>query len=284
MTIVESWTTLKLIDWTREYLASKGVENSRREAEWLLCAVLGLDRVGLYLNFEKPLLPQELAAYKSMVIRRGKREPLQHILGSQEFYGLEFEVSPSVLIPRHDTETLVLTALQTMPDAKSVLDVGTGSGCVAITLARQLPAAKVTAVDISESALALAEQNALQLEVNVEFLHGSLFDSVAGRGFDLIVSNPPYIPTADIETLEPEVRDYDPRIALDGGLDGLQIYARLVPEASSYLNHGGWLLLEIGMGQELELAAIFQQAGDYDQMMEVRDSAGIVRVVGAQRR
>lgn len=284
MTIVESWTTLKLIDWTREYLASKGVENSRREAEWLLCAVLGLDRVGLYLNFEKPLLPQELAAYKSMVIRRGKREPLQHILGSQEFYGLEFEVSPSVLIPRHDTETLVLTALQTMPDAKSVLDVGTGSGCVAITLARQLPAAKVTAVDISESALALAERNALQLEVNVEFLHGSLFDSVAGRGFDLIVSNPPYIPTADIETLEPEVRDYDPRIALDGGLDGLQIYARLVPEASSYLNHGGWLLLEIGMGQELELAAIFQQAGDYDQMMEVRDSAGIVRVVGAQRR
>jgi len=283
MSVEESWTTLKLIDWTREYLAGKGVKNARREAEWLLCAATGLDRVGLYLNFEKPLLPDELTAYREMVIRRSKREPLQHILGTQEFYGLEFEVSTDVLIPRHDTETLIEKALQLKPDPQSILDIGTGSGCVAITLAQKMPDAKVTAVDISEPALSVAKRNALRLGVEIEFLQGSLFEAVSGRTFDLIVSNPPYIPTSEIETLEPEVREYDPRIALDGGLDGLRIYAKLVPEAFYYLNREGWLLLEIGAGQAPELKSIFSQTAGYGRMFEATDTSGIIRVVGAQR-
>lgn len=279
----ESWTTLKLLAWTQEYLANKGVENSRREAEWMLCAATDLDRVGLYLNFEKPLLQQELAIYKAMVQRRAKREPLQHILGTQEFYGLEFNVSSDVLIPRHDTETLIQESLLQKPDAHSILDIGTGSGCIAITLAHLLPDARVTAIDISEAALAVAQENALRLGASIEFLYGSLFAPVTDRTFDLVVSNPPYIPTFDIEKLQPEVRDYDPQIALDGGLDGLQIYAKLIPNAFKYLNPEGWLLFEIGIGQAPPLLQLFKQIAAYGEMIEIRDGSGIVRVVGAQR-
>lgn len=283
MSISEIWTTLKLLTWTQEYLASKGVENSRREAEWLLCAATGMDRVGLYLNFEKPLVADELNAFKAMVIRRGKREPLQHILGSQEFYGLEFEVSPDVLIPRHDTEVLIDEVMRRSAGVTSILDVGTGSGCIAVTLAHELPGVRVTAVDISEPALVMAQRNAERNRVTIEFIHGSLLDAVSGRTFDLIVSNPPYIPTVDIATLQPEVRDHDPRIALDGGLDGLEIYATLVPEALNHLNHHGFLVLEIGIGQSVQLESIFKQAGEYSDMFEVIDGSGIIRVVGAQR-
>src|SRR6185369_857605 len=160
MTQTETWTTLKVLDWTKEFLASRGIENARLEAEWLLCAATGLDRVGLYLNFERPLDVEELAAYRSMFARRGMREPLQHILGTQEFCGLEFEVSPDVLIPRHDTETLVEAALASMPRPGSVLDVGTGSGCIAVALAKNLPEAAVAAIDISAAALEVARRNA----------------------------------------------------------------------------------------------------------------------------
>jgi release factor glutamine methyltransferase len=193
MTDPDSWTTLKILAWTKEYLAAKGVENARLEAEWMLCAATGLDRVGLYLNFDKPLNSVELAAYRSMVARRARREPLQHILGTQEFYGLEFQVSPEALIPRHDTETLVTEALARVPGARSVLDIGVGSGCIAVVLAQQLSGAAVTAIDISAVALELARRNADHNGVDIEFLHGSLLTPVAGRCFDLIVSNPPYI-------------------------------------------------------------------------------------------
>jgi len=203
MATTEIWTTLKVLDWTKEYLASRGVENARLEAEWLLCEATGLDRVGLYLNFEKPLDDEVLAAYRLMVARRGRREPLQHILGTQEFCGLEFEVTGDVLIPRHDTETLVNEALARMPGAGSVLDIGTGSGCIAVVLATRLPQAAVTAVDLSAEALVVARRNAERNSVVIEFLHGSLLEPVAGRLFDLIVSNPPYIPSPDIETLQP---------------------------------------------------------------------------------
>jgi len=275
---------LKILGWTKEYLAGKGVENARLEAEWLLCAATGLDRVGLYLNFEKPLNESELAAYRSMVARRARREPLQHILGSQEFHGLEFLVSPDVLIPRHDTETLVASALARMPSAKSVLDIGTGSGCIAVILASLLPDARVTASDISPAALDVARRNAALNRVTIEFLHGSLLEPVAGRRFDLIVSNPPYIPTADIAGLEPEVRDGDPRGALDGGEDGLDFYRALIPQAPAHLYPGGWLLLEIGIGQGRDVAELFREAAGYDDVVFSRDPGGIERVVGARRK
>jgi release factor glutamine methyltransferase len=281
MTKTEIWTTLKILDWTKEFLVSRGVENARLEAEWLLCAATGLDRVGLYLHFEKPLDAEELAAFRVMVARRGRREPLQHILGTQEFFGLEFEVSPDVLIPRHDTETLVNEALTRMPAALSVLDIGTGSGCIAIALACRLPGASVTAVDISEAALVVARRNAERNAVAIEFLHGSLLEPLAGRHFDLIISNPPYIASCDIETLEPEVREFDPRSALDGGADGLDVYHAMIPGAAALLNSGGWLLVEVGVGQAADVAQMFRATGIYGEPITTCDGAGIKRVVGA---
>jgi release factor glutamine methyltransferase len=283
-TNTETWTILKVLGWTREFLAARGVENARLEAEWLLCAATGLDRVGLYLNFDKPLNDGELHAYRSMVARRGKREPLQHILGTQDFCGLEFDVTPQVLVPRHDTEILVDEALFRHPDARTVLDVGTGSGCIAVALARRMPKAVVAAVDISDSALEVARRNAARHDVAIEFLHGSLFQPVAGRRFDLIVSNPPYIPSSDVECLEPEVRDFDPRTALDGGSDGLDIYRHLIPEATEFLNPGGWLLVEVGVGQAQFVAQLFRMSAGYEEPVVVRDSARIERVVGARRK
>lgn len=276
---METWTILRVLEWTREFLAGKGVENARLEAEWMLCAVCGLDRVGLYLNYDRPLNAEELAGYRGMIARRGRREPLQHILGSQEFMGLEFEVAPEVLIPRHDTEVLVTEALRRAPGAGSILDIGTGSGCIAVALASSLPRAAVCAVDISPEALAVARRNADRHAVAVEFCQGSLFDGVAGRRFDLIVSNPPYIPTADIEGLEPEVRDHDPRLALDGGPDGLAIYRHMVPAARSHLTPGGWLMVEVGIGQADAVQEMFRASG-YRELFVARDPGEVERVVG----
>lgn len=284
MTQMDQWTTLKVLSWTKEFLSGKGVTNARLEAEWMLSAATGMDRVGLYLNFEKPLNEEELARYRSMVTRRGRREPLQHILGSQEFCGAEFDVTPDVLIPRHDTETLVLEALKRAPDAVSVLDVGTGSGCIAVALAQKLPAAHVTAVDISAKALVVARRNAVKNSVAIEFLEGSLCGPVAGRAFDLIVSNPPYIPSRDIDALEPEVRDFDPRGALDGGTDGLDLYRALLPSSLTCLRPGGWLIVEIGAGQEHDVKQLFRNTGEFGDPVTAVDPGGIVRVVGGQRK
>lgn len=278
----ESWTTLKVLTWTKEFLLSKGILNARLEAEWLLCAAMGLDRVGLYLQYDKPLNDAELKLYRSMVSRRARREPLQHILGSQEFCGYDFEVTSDVLIPRHDTEVLVSEALKRQPNASSVLDIGTGSGCIAIALQKKLPSTAVTATDISEAALTVAARNAEKHAAAIEFLRGSLFSPVAGRRFDLIVSNPPYIPENDISSLEQEVRDYDPHAALDGGSDGLDIYRQLVPESVEYLNPGGWLLVEIGVGQANEVLGLFNITGSFAEPVIVFDSSGIERVIGSR--
>jgi release factor glutamine methyltransferase len=284
MTQKEIWTTLKILSWTKEFLLSKGIDNARLEAEWLLCAALGLERVDLYLQYDKPLNDRELAACRALIARRAKREPLQHILGSQEFYGLDYEVTVDVLIPRHDTEVLVSEAITRQPDARSVLDIGTGSGCIAVSLQKRLPKAAVTATDISEAALTVARRNAAKHGAAIEFLVGSLFAPVKDRHFDLIVSNPPYIPTDDIESLDQEVRDYDPRAALDGGADGLDIYRALIPASVNHLNPGGWLLVEVGIGQGKEVAQLFQLTCSYGEPIIALDLAGIERVVGAQRK
>jgi len=279
MTDREIWTVLKVIDWTKGYLAGKGVDNARLEAEWLLCEALSLDRVGLYLNFDKPLQDEELAAFRSMVARRARREPLQHILGSQEFMGLEFRTTAAALIPRYDTEVLVAEALRVAPAARSVLDIGSGSGCVAIAIASSLPDATVVSVDISEDALRLAGQNAALNSVFVDFRQGSLFEPVKGEHFNLIVSNPPYIPAADIESLQPEVREYEPKSALDGGVDGLDFYRLIIPAAVDHLTPGGWLLLEVGAGQSPEVTEMFAKNG-FSAIFSAKDTGGIERVVG----
>jgi release factor glutamine methyltransferase len=284
MTQHEVWTTVKILAWTKDFLSVKGVENARLEAEWLLCAATGLDRVGLYVNYDKPLNADELARFRDMVSRRSRREPLQHILGTQEFCGFEFNVSPDVLIPRHDTEQLVFETVERSDATASIVDIGTGSGCVAITLAKRLPAATVTATDISPEALAVARSNAVLHSVRPEFIQGSLCTCLTGRTFDMIISNPPYIPTLDIYGLEPEVRDHDPRLALDGGADGLEIYRQLIPSAVDHLHPRGWLLVEIGAGQAADVTELFSSTGRFSEPFVSRDRQGIERVIGAQKR
>jgi release factor glutamine methyltransferase len=278
---VNKWTLLKVLNWTKGYLAEKGVENSRLESEWLLCEALGLDRVGLYLNFDKPLNEGELSLFRAMVARRAKREPLQYILGTQEFDGLEFMVTPDVLIPRHDTEVLVAEAVKRVGPDGAILDIGLGSGCIAIALAKRLPRAAVCGVEQSTAALQVARQNAERNGVSLEMVEGSLFEPLAGRRFDLIVSNPPYIPTADLATLEPEVRDFEPRGALDGGADGLAFYRAMIPASRVHLNPGGWLLVEIGIDQGPAVRELFSLSG-FTGIFTERDPGGIERVIGGQ--
>jgi release factor glutamine methyltransferase len=278
----ETWTVLKILTWTKEYLAGKGVENARLEAEWLLSAALGLDRVGLYVNFDRALIPAELAAYREMVARRALREPLQYILGSQDFMGMEFDVAKGALIPRHDTETLVEAALQRVASVGRILDIGVGGGCIAVALAKALPQAEVSGVEKSSEALALAERNARKHGVGITLFEGSLFDPFPGRRFDLIVSNPPYILSADMETLQPEVRDFEPWTALDGGPDGLAFYRLIIPIAPDYLNPGGWLLFEVGIAGASAVHSLFEETGRFTEIFTAKDQNGIERVVGAK--
>lgn len=272
------WTIRSVLAWTKEHLAGKGVENPRLETEWILAAALGVDRVGLYIDFEKPLTDPELAVIREMVSRRARREPLQYILGSQEFAGLDFLVTPAVLIPRHDTEILLEEALARLHGTGRLLDVGTGSGCLAITLASRLPGLSVTATDISPEALAVARENARRHGVSLRFVEGDLFTPLEGERFSMIVSNPPYIPLPDFPTLQPEVREYEPRTALDGGEDGLSCYRRLVPGAIDHLTPGGWLLVEVGIGEADRVRELFASSGFCDIVTAI-DTAGIERVV-----
>jgi len=278
----ESWTILKVLTWTKEYLGQKGVENARLESEWLLCEVLGLDRVKLYVNFDKPLSAAELADLRGLVVRRARREPLQYILGTQEFMGLEFAVSPAVLIPRHDTEVLVVETLKRAASGSRILDIGVGSGCVAVALAKQLPDAEVSGGEESAEALAVAERNATRHGVVIRFKQGSLFAPFPGERFDLIVSNPPYIPTAELDGLQPEVRDFEPRKALDGGADGLDFYRHIISAASDHLSSGGWLLFEVGIGQAEQVLGFFAETGKYTGLFTAKDPAGIERVAGGR--
>lgn len=277
----ETWTLLRVLDWTKGYLAEKGIENARLETEWILCSVLGLDRVGLYLNFDRPLSETELADIRRMVARRAKREPLQYLLGSQEFCGLDFMVSPAVLIPRHDTEVLVEEVLRRIPTVRSVLDIGVGSGCIAVSLAKRFPEATVWGVDCSTEVLQVAAKNAEHHSVCLQLSQGSLFEPFEGMRFQLIVSNPPYIPTSDMAGLQPEVRDYEPRQALDGGADGLDFYRQIVAQAPVHLEPGGWLMMEVGIGQAGAVRELLRCTG-FDSLFTAADPSGIDRVVSGQ--
>jgi len=262
-------TVLEVIQRSADYLAGKGVESPRLQAELLLAHCLKVPRLKLYLNFERTLSEEELGEYRRLIKRRGQREPLQHVVGSTSFCGLELAVDRRVLIPRPETELLAeqgwkfLNALRAAgSDRPTALDIGTGSGCLAIALAYECPAAQVRAVDISIEALELASQNAERngLAERIEFVAGDGFGAVPGAlQFDLIVSNPPYIPSAEIAQLEPEVRDYDPRLALDGGSDGLDYFRRLAREGRSWLRPGGRMMVEFGAAQGEALRELFER-------------------------
>lgn len=268
-------TVLEVIQKSAEFLSGKGVESPRLQAELLLAHVLKLPRMKLYLNFERGLSQAELTTLREFVKRRGQREPLQHITGSTSFCGLEMVVNRNVLVPRPETELLAERGWEFLQEtsrarqahagpetgAPTALDFGTGSGCIAIALATKCPGAAVLAVDASAEALAVAEQNVArhQLADRIELRHCDGFGALAAdTRFDLIISNPPYIPNAEIATLQPEVRDFDPHAALDGGADGLEFYRRLAMETMGYLQTGGRIMLELGDGQAEAVTAIFK--------------------------
>jgi len=262
-------TVLEAIQRSTEFLARKGVDSPRLQAELLLAHLLEQPRMKLYLDFERALTPAEIDGFRALIKRRGQREPLQHIIGSASFCGFEITVNRDALIPRSETELLAergwtfLNQLSTLnPQPSTVLDFGTGSGCLAITLACKCAAAEVYAVDISPEALALARRNAARhgLAERIRFLQGDGFAALPeGTRFDLIISNPPYIPSGDIASLPPEVRDYDPHRALDGGPDGLDHGRRLAAESARFLKPHGRLMLEFGDGQAERLREILQQ-------------------------
>lgn len=258
-------TVLEVIQKSAEFLTRKGVESPRLQTELLLAHVLKQPRMKLYLNFERQLTPAEADTLREMVKRRGQREPMQHIVGSTSFCGLEITVNRHVLVPRPETELLAEAGWQFLSNrdlqSDTCLDFGTGSGCIAIALAAKCPAARIVATDVSREAIALAEQNAARNGVGgkVQFSCGDGFTALPeGARFDLIISNPPYIPSAEIASLQPEVRDFDPRGALDGGADGLDFYRLLAAQAGSFLNRGGKLMLEFGDGQASALRKIFE--------------------------
>ena len=277
--MAERWTVLKILQWTADYFSGKEIDSARLEAELLLAATLDLDRVGLYVNFERPLNSDELAAFRERVKRRAQREPVQYILGETEFWSLMFNVNPAVLVPRADTEVLVEEALARIEGPVRVLDVGTGSGAIAIALAHEKPEIEVTALDCSESALEVARDNARRNGVaeRVTCLVGDLASLPPGP-FAMVVSNPPYIPSRDWQKLMPEVRDHEPRLALDGGDDGLEAYRQLVIQARQVLTPGGWLLVEVGINQAPDVSALFKAAG-LIEIGQRNDYSGIPRVV-----
>jgi len=282
--LTERWTVLKILQWTADYFAGKEIASARLEAELLLAATLDLDRVGLYVNFERPLDSSELAAFREQVQRRAKGEPVQYILGETEFWSLPFTVSPAVLVPRADTEVLVEEALSRIEGPVHLLDVGTGSGAIAVAMAHEKPEIQVTALDCSEEALQVARGNAERNGVaeRVSCLAGDLAELPPGP-FAMVVSNPPYIPTADCEQLMTEVRDHEPRLALNGGEDGLNAYRQLTSQSGEILLPGGWLLVEVGIGQAEDVVALFEAAG----LAEIKsrdDYAGIPRVVAGRKK
>jgi release factor glutamine methyltransferase len=271
---VGTWTTLAVLDWTTKRFSDAGITSARLEAQVLLAHVLGCTRVQLYTGFDKPLGETELSGYRELIRRRLGGEPVAYLVGEHEFWGLTLHVDPSVLVPRPDTETLVEVARSTRTDraaACRVLDLCTGSGAIAIALAKELPGARVVATDVSPAAVALARRNVARngFADRVDVREGDLWDAVRGERFELIVSNPPYIASSVIPTLSAEVRR-EPALALDGGADGLAFYDRICSAARDHLEPGGALVVEHGFDQADSVRERFVAAG-FERVELVQD-------------
>lgn len=277
------WTIGSLLRWTQQYFSTKGVESPRLDAEVLLSHILQKERIYLYVHFDEPLEGAELARFREMVKQRVKRVPVAYIIGEREFMGLPFKVSPAVLVPRPDTEILVEAVIKELGEKTDPVfaDIGTGSGAIVLSILKNIENAQAAAVDISADALMVAKENAQRLELSerVDFFQGDLYEPVRGRIFDAIVSNPPYIPDADIEGLEPEVREYEPYGALAGGVDGLDFYRKLVKEGAALLRPGGFIAFEVGIHQAQAVAALADEDIAFSKTQIVKDYAGIDRVV-----
>lgn len=282
------WTIKRLLDWTEQFLASKGVEFPRLDSQLLLGHVLACPRIQLYSqHYFEEATADVRQRYRELIRRRVEGCPVAYLVGRKEFYSLEFEVDPAVLIPRPDTECLVVECLRLAKGLSEprVLDVGTGSGAIAIAIAHYHKGAQVTATDISPEALAVAGRNAAKHGVagRVRFLQGDLFATLPpGETFDFVLSNPPYIPRDEIPRLQPGVRDYEPHLALDGGPDGFAVFDRLVEQASAFLKPGGSLLVEIGSPQERHARQRLESHAEYDLSKTIHDGSGHPRVLKAR--
>lgn len=283
----EVWTIGSILSWTQGYFTEKGIETPRLDAEVLLSHVLKKERIYLYVHFDEPLEKAELDAFREAVAKRARRMPAAYITGKREFMGLDFAVAPYVLIPRPDTEILVEAALERLAKMAAngshplrFADIGTGTGAIALSVLKYAaPDVEAAAVDISEAALAVARGNAeaLELAARVRFYEGDLLAPLEDTGFDAILSNPPYIPDADIESLAPEVQGYEPHLALKGGADGMDFYVRLLRDAPRVLRTGGFLAVEAGLGQAQKIRALAKEP--WGEVEILTDLAGIERVV-----
>ena len=286
------WTVRSTLEWMRGYLERHGDEHPRLSAEWLMCAATGFSRIEVYMNYDRPLDAGELSILREGVKRRGAGEPLQYVTGEMPFRHIVLKCAPGVLIPRPETEILVdcvLEYIDKQDGPQHVLEIGTGTGCISLSIAGERPGTTVVATDISPDAIALATRNreALGCEDVVEIVHTDIAEGVEGAdkaAFDVLVSNPPYIPSAIVDTLPCEVGSFEPRLALDGGLDGLDVFHRIVQTAKDALREGGLMAFELHEDC-LQLAAQDQQVNEHFQDIRiVKDLTGRDRILLAIRK
>ncbi len=285
-------TLIEAINDGAAKLAAAGIDSARRDAELLLCHAAGRDRAWLLAHIRDGFDEKRHGAFKTAIERRAKREPVQYITGKQEFWGLDFHVGPDVLIPRPETELIIETALEKLTDRSAslrIIDLCTGSGCIAVSLAKELSMAHLFATDASEKALAVARENAELHGVSrsIDFAEGDLFEplellDIHGR-VDMIVSNPPYVPSGDRPTLQPEVRDYEPAMALFAGPRGTEIHNRILDRAPKFLKERGVLIMEMGIGQTTALQAAAERTNAFKEIEIKKDLAGIERVIVAKK-
>jgi release factor glutamine methyltransferase len=289
----KTWNVSELLKVTTDYLQRRKIDSPRLSAEILLAYQLRLERIQLYLNFEQPLKEEEVGGYRSLIKRRLNREPIQYITGVQEFWSLEFNVDPRVLVPRPETELLVervaeLHKGKNLSDRPKILDLGTGCGAIAVALAKDNATAEIWASDVSQDALDVARQNAHKhgVEERVHFLLGDMFQPFREDGllFEVIVSNPPYIPSGGFGSLAPEVKDHEPRLALDGGEDGMRYITKIVLEGADYLVGQGWILVEMAPDQTSKAVDLMERSGRYRALSRLKDYGRRYRMVVAQKR
>jgi release factor glutamine methyltransferase len=284
------WTILDLLKWTTAYFKSHHIDQPRVDAEVLLAHTLKLKRIDLYLRYDQPMNRRELASFKPVIKRRVQGEPVAYILGSREFWSMDLLVNQDVLIPRPETECLVeavLRCLSLESAPKRILDLGTGSGAIALALASQLPQHRYFASDRSVKAARVARQNTVRHELDGKIDHfcSDWWRAVkSGPFFDMVVSNPPYIKSADIKALQPEIRKYEPIGALDGGEDGMESLGVIIEKAHTHLKPGGRLFLEIGFDQKEMVENIVDQSGFYEQPVTTKDYSGNDRVVEIKKK
>ncbi len=289
---METWTIQKLLNWVTQYLTDKSIDSPRLSAELLLSHILGLKRIELYTQYNQPVAKQELEKLRELVKRAGGHEPIAYLVGKTEFYSMEIIVTPDCMIPRPETELLVQRAvefLRTRNGIQFICDLCTGSGCIAVAIAKNYPNVRIIATDICDAALAVAVKNVEMhcLQDKIKLLSGDLFDPIIPQldvgKFDLIVCNPPYVSAAEYEKLDKNVRDYEPRLALYAGDDGMDIYRRIIEKVDQFLKPDAALMMEIGYAQGQTIKEMLEQTGIFAEIKIEKDSHNNDRIASAKR-